>query len=89
MTKGKALLLSILFGCMAVTFYLSQNTPFMIAAIVAALLFLTIWKVKFDRDRTLANQARREREQAAQISQPAPQASKSNRLFVPPPLKEK
>lgn len=89
MSKLKALTLSILFAVQAVVFYMSQNTPFMIVAIGAALLFLTIWKMKFDRDRKIADQARLERKQAAHMSQPVAQASKSNRLYVPPQLKEK
>lgn len=90
MTKGKALLLGILSAALAVSFYASQNTPFMVASIVTALLFLSIWKTKFDRDCEIADQARLKREQATHISQPLAQTSKdSRRLSVPPPLKEK
>jgi flagellar biosynthesis component FlhA len=89
MSKLKALTLTILFAVQAVAFYMSHNMPFMVIAIIGTMLFLVVWTTKRTRDHKIEHQARLEREQAAHVSQPVAQTSKSNRLFVPPPLKEK
>lgn len=90
MSKLKALTLSILCAVLAVDFYMGHNTPFLIIAAAASLVFFAIWNSKRHRDNRIAAQAARERKQAARISQPVAQTSKdSHRLSVPPPLKEK
>lgn len=91
MSKLKALTLSILCTALAISFYTGQNTPFTWIAGIAALLFLSIWITKRQRDHHILKKARQERQATAQIPE-APVAARhkdNRRLFVPPPLKEK
>ncbi len=88
MRKTKALVLSIICAALAVSFFTDQQFTLMWAFLAPAALFLGIWFYKYQRDRSIVAQARRERAKAAQISQPtSPMTSKGRRrLFLPPPI---
>lgn len=91
MSKLKALTLSILCAALAISFYTSQNTLFTWIAGIAALLFFCIWTAKRNRDHSIIKKVRQERQATAHIAEATPPATSmgNQRLFVPPPLKEK
>lgn len=89
MSKIKALVLSILFAALAVTFYMSHNTPFLYMAIVATVLFFIIWNTKRNRDYKIVRQARLEHQQTTQVTHPQDKTNNgSRRLLVPPSLED-
>jgi hypothetical protein len=75
MTKGKALLLSIVCAATAIACFAYQEMTGMWAFASGAILFFSIWFYKYQRDYRIQAQARLERQSAARISLPTPSTS--------------
>jgi hypothetical protein len=88
MRQGKLFTFGILFAMCAVMALIGGQIAAACIFAVLASPFSGLWFYRYQRDKNIIAQARRERQQAIQIPSITPpmESKGSRRLFVPPPL---